>query len=132
MRNVFLSYADSDVRCARNLAKILKKRGLRVWMDDVDVPSAGNWGYEVGDALRKSDAMVVLLSPNAVNSRSVMHDIEYAIMEERFEHRLIPVVLKRTRDIPGVLEYQEPILATGERRRSAFQEVARRLLKKAG
>ena len=62
-----------------------------------------NWGKKVGDALETSDAMVVLLSPDAARSSWVRREIEYALQSRSYEQRLIPVMVRHTEDVPWIL-----------------------------
>jgi hypothetical protein len=89
---VFLSYANEDRPAARQLADGLRGQSLDVWTDERLAPGA-NWAAEMAEALGHSDVMVVLLTPKAVESEWVRRDIEYALSSQRFEHRLIPVVI---------------------------------------
>ena len=78
---------------------------------------------EVGKALEKAGAMVVLLSPAAASSDSVKREIDYAITSRRFRERLIPVLVKRTAGFPWVLAQLQ--LEQGEP-----SEVAKRIAKR--
>jgi hypothetical protein len=48
--------------------------------------------------------MVVLLSPAALTSAFVQREIEYALGDERFKGRLVPVVVRSVKEIPWILE----------------------------
>ena len=127
MRNVFLSYAQSDAKWARELASLLKSRGLSVW-NDAEIAPGQNWWKETGKALSNADAMVVLLSPDAVKSNNVQREIDFALSQPRFKNRLIPVVMRPTRDIPWILEELQMIVATPRGRPAAYRQVAQQLL----
>lgn len=124
MKNVFLSYADQDAPAAEELARLLKSRGFAVFVDTQELQPGENWARAVGDALSNADAMVVLLSPDAVASRSVQREIDFALSERRFKDHLIPVVLRPTSQIPWVLQKQHMIRASARRRPAAFRKVA--------
>jgi hypothetical protein len=102
---VFLSYAKSDAQEARNLDADLSKAGFEVWYPDKASFPGENWWLKIGEELKGSGAMVVLLSPDSVNSSSVQHEIEYALSSPRFENRLIPVMIRPTKskDFPWIL-----------------------------
>jgi len=95
-RRVFLSYAGSDRSLAENLEKDLTAAGFAVWSDRQLLPGE-NWARKVADALEESEAMVVIVSPDAAKSESVRRDVEFALGSRRFAGRLIPVVAKPTR-----------------------------------
>ncbi len=124
MKNVFLSYADKDSKYAGELAKVLKARGFHVWLDDVEIAPGDNWGYAVGRALSNADAMVVLVSPAAVESKAVQREIDFALSERRFKHRLIPVVVRPTKKIPWILQKQHLFEAPSGKRPATFRKVA--------
>jgi hypothetical protein len=63
--NVFISHASADTDWARKLAEALKRAGLDAWDPSANITPGENWSLEVGKALEKAGAMVVLLSPAA-------------------------------------------------------------------
>ena len=103
---IFISYADPDQEFARELGKKLSTYGLTVWSADVELATGENWALEIGKALDKSDAMVVVLSPDTLNSRVMNSEIDYALTNERFAGRIFPVVVRRTpkKNIPWIFE----------------------------
>ena len=105
---VFLSHSHTDAPLATRVSEALQKKGLDVWDPDVDLLPGDNWAAKVARALEESQAMVVLLTPAAVNSSHVKRDMEYALGEKRFSNRLIPVVVGdrarlSTHDIPWIV-----------------------------
>ena len=55
---------------------------------------------KVARALEESQAMVVLLTRNAVNSSHVKREMAYALGEKRFSNRLIPVFVGDRAGLP--------------------------------
>jgi hypothetical protein len=110
--NVFLSYTEADAKWAGQLRAALASAGYEVWNPAADLEPGHNWHLEVGRALERSDAMVVLLSPSSVHSPSVVSEIEYALSDARFRGRLIPVLVKPTADIPWILRRLPLVRAT--------------------
>jgi hypothetical protein len=76
---VFLSHAREDAKVADVLRAGLSKAGFEVWHDAEQLMPGDNWALELGKALQKAQAMVVLLSPSALTSPSVQREIEYAL-----------------------------------------------------
>ena len=97
---VFISYAHSDEALVRKIVKILERAGLEVWDDTREILPGDNWAEQVAKALKESEAMVVLLTPEATRSRWVRREIEYALGEERYSKRLIPVLVGDPADFP--------------------------------
>ena len=97
---VFLSYAHEDTDLARRIGDVLEDAGLQVWDPQRDILPGENWALRVGQALQDSDAMVVLLTPAGVRSHSVRHELEYALGEKAYKHKLIPLVLGTPQELP--------------------------------
>ena len=97
---VFLSYSQKDEPLARRMMATLEQAGLGVWDAKREILPGDNWGEKVGKRLKESDAMVVLLSPDSVDSLNVKRDIEYALVNRAFEQRLIPVLVGDPQQIP--------------------------------
>ncbi len=109
---VFLSYADSDRELARELAQRLAGAGIRVWWDDAEISAGENWAEAIERALREADALVVLLSPDAVRSRWVRREVDYALGAPRFARRIVPVQVKPTPNAPWFLRSLQAVRAT--------------------
>lgn len=103
LMQIFLSYARSDEAFARALSSQLVRRGFSVWSPGDEVLPGDNAWLRIGDALKKSKAMVVLLSPDSMRSEHVRREIEYALGDPNYEGRLFPVRVRPTEDIPWIL-----------------------------
>ena len=90
---VFLSHSHADAPLAARVSAALQRSGLEVWDTDLDVLPGDNWAAAVARALEESEAMVVLLTPSAINSPNVRREIEYALGAKRYSNRLIPVAV---------------------------------------
>jgi hypothetical protein len=100
---IFISHVHSDRRFAAGLAKTLEAAGHEVWTDREILPG-DNWAAAMGAALEQADALVALISPQALQSEFVKHEWEYALGQERFKSRLIPVEVRHTDDKPWIFE----------------------------
>jgi len=100
---VFLSYAQSDKAFAKALSSHLTRRGLSVWSANQEVLPGDNLWLRAGEALKKSKAMVVLVSPDSMRSEHVRREIEYALGDSNYEGRVFPVQVRRTSDMPSIL-----------------------------
>ncbi len=65
---IFLSYARADEDFAKALSSQLTRRGLSVWTTDDEILPGDNVWLRIGEALRKSRAMVILVSPDSMRS----------------------------------------------------------------
>lgn len=105
---VFVSHADTDEPLAQRVAAVLQRAGLEVWDPAREIMPGDDWAAVVSQALQDSQAMVVLLTRDAVRSRWVHFEIMYALGQVRFRERLVPVVVGnpdelRNEDVPWVL-----------------------------
>jgi hypothetical protein len=105
---VFISHADEDSYAAAVIAERLRQAGIAVWHSEEILPGE-NWARKVGEALDASNAMVVLVSPHAVNSPWVQREIAYAVGSSQYAGRLIPVIIEPTADVPWVLRRMSAI-----------------------
>jgi hypothetical protein len=76
---------------------------LSVWSSQVEVFPGDNAWLRIGQALKKSNAMVVLVSPDSMRSENVRREIEYALGDPNYEGRLFPVQVRPTPNLPWIL-----------------------------
>src|SRR5581483_5581776 len=91
---VFLSHATGDRSVATRIATVLRAHGVPVWYSATDILGAQRWHDEIGGALARCAWFAVLLSPHAVRSRWVRHEVLYAVNQSRFDNRILPLLLK--------------------------------------
>jgi TIR domain len=96
VHRVFLSYASSDRDLVQKIGQELSEAGLEVWDPDQELLP--------GAALDSASALVVFISPDAMASRWVSYEIEYALGAKHLRGRLIPVTIRRTKDAPWILD----------------------------
>lgn len=99
---VFISYSHSpeDQALVDRVVSSLEKAGLNVWYDQREIFPGDNWAEIIGQGLNQSDAMVVILTPRALEAESVRHDISFALAHQSFKKRLIPVVVGNAEHLP--------------------------------
>ena len=90
---VFISHAHKDAALVAQITEALQRSGLEVWDADREILPGDNWAGEVARALEESQAMVVLLTPDAATSPWVKWEIEYALGAKNYTNRLVPVVI---------------------------------------
>lgn len=96
---VFLSYDRADRTLAKRIAGELKRAGFEVW-SDYDLLPGDNWADKIGEALRESQAMVVLITPDSLASANLLHEVGYAISNKSYKGRLIPVIVGSPDSVP--------------------------------
>jgi len=104
-RRVFISAVAGDAPLVRELTARLQAAGVDASNSTPDALPGTNVSADLGRALDQAEALIVLVSPAAMESPMVRHDIQFALGQERFQDRLIPVLVKQTpsEDIPWIL-----------------------------
>jgi len=74
------------------IAGTLRGHGLPVWYSTTNIQGAQQWHDEIGHALTRCNWFVVVLSPSAVGSRWVKHELLYALNNARYEKRIVPLL----------------------------------------
>ena len=100
---VFLSHSEKDARVARQIGKSLRAAGFDVWSVAETYPG-DNVALEIGRALESADAMVVIMSPDSARAANVQWEIGYALGSVRYKDKLIPVLVRATKDMPWILK----------------------------
>lgn len=93
-QEVFLSHASRNQRFAEKLAETLRRHGVPVWYSATSLVGAQQWHDEIGEAQDRCDWFVVILSPASVKSRWVRHELNYALLQERLDGRIIPILYR--------------------------------------
>jgi hypothetical protein len=91
---LFLSHASADRPFVNKLATFLGTRKIPFWYSKRHVVGAQQWHDEIGKALKRCDWFLVVISPAAVRSKWVKRELMYALNEDRYENRIIPLFYK--------------------------------------
>jgi hypothetical protein len=75
---VFISHARRDSQFAKKLGDELAQAGLELWTDDQIYPG-DNWAKITGQALEQSDAMIAVVTRDALESGPLKEDIQFAL-----------------------------------------------------
>jgi hypothetical protein len=90
----FICYAREDQSFVIELASELKARGVRVWVDQLDIRGGENWDQKIDEALYGCSQFLIVLSPAAVGSTEVRGELRTALDEHK---RIVPVVYQTCR-----------------------------------
>jgi hypothetical protein len=63
---VFISYASKDEALASKLVASLEEAGLDAWYKKREILPGDNWAEKISQGLKESNAMVVLLTADAL------------------------------------------------------------------
>ncbi len=80
--HVFLSYSHRDTLIMARVRDYLRTEGLKVWTDEGITPGTPQWDQAIELALRNTGSMVVILTPNVINSDGVRNEIHYATIHK--------------------------------------------------
>jgi hypothetical protein len=95
---VFISYSSKDEALATKIVTSLEAAGLDAWYSKREIMPGDNWAEKIANGLKESNAMVVLVTPDALDSDAVQSSISYALSERAFNKRLIPVIVGDSAD----------------------------------
>src|ERR1043166_5524340 len=87
--HVFVCYARKDEQFVLQLAGKLKGRGVAVWLDQWDIAAGADWDRSIDDAIRDCAKLIIVLSPQAVESAEVRGELHTALDEKK---PIIPVI----------------------------------------
>jgi len=119
MSQVFISYSRRDIDIASQLAEDFEKAGFDVWWDIPCLKGGDVWIRTIQEALEASKYCVVVLSPDAIESKWVEKEYTYAIS---LGLKIIPVLCKNCR-VPMALANIQYIDLRGNKFKSGRQEV---------
>ena len=121
---VFISHAVADRAAAGVVSSALSAAGFTPWSFNDAYPGE-NVLLKAGRALDRAEAIVLLLSPAALDTVTNRFVLEFAITGDRFAGRLIPVLLEPTPGLPWVLDQMDPIDGAGRLKRACRTIVQR-------
>lgn len=91
INQVYISYVRRDGNeIALRFADSLQRDGFNVWIDSTSIQSGDDWVSVIERALRASDVMIVIISPEYSNSRFARNELAYAL---RQNIKIIPIVM---------------------------------------
>jgi hypothetical protein len=94
---VFLSHSSGDKPAVRELHRRLRKDGFGPWLDEVDLIGGVLWEGAIEDTVRRSDVVVICLTPGSVTKEGVVQRemaLALNVAEEKTEDKLSILPLK--------------------------------------
>jgi hypothetical protein len=87
---VFISYSHADSKFVTRLKTDLHAQGINIWIDREGLqPGTTDWEEALREAIRASQAVLYVASPNARNSRYVKDELRIA--DETYQRPLFPI-----------------------------------------
>ncbi|MBY3252170.1 TIR domain-containing protein [Rhizobium laguerreae] len=88
---IFISYSRSDADFAGRLVSALELRGQKILIDHRDIPFGEGLQREILDFIHQSDAVVFIVSPEAIRSSWCNWELEQVRQASK---RLVPIVFR--------------------------------------
>lgn len=96
MPNIFISYSPKDNRHMLTLREQLARNGFTPWIDPEPRPNH-DWRFLIDEAIRASEAVLVILTPNSAESAYVTYEWATALA---LNIPVVPVLFASTRVHP--------------------------------
>ncbi len=93
-RKIFLSHSSKDRAFVLRLVKIFESNRISYWYSATHIKGAKQWHDEIGRALGACNWFLVVLTPDAVRSQWVKRELLFALDEDRYNRRIIPLLYK--------------------------------------
>lgn len=123
MHKIFISYSQSDQEEAKRLVAALRATDLVGWLDAADIAAGASIPSAIRNALLESSAIVVLLSPSALQSNWVQFEIGAA---EALGKKIIPVIISGSlaeSGLPEILKDRKVIDARNRPKTVVAEEI---------
>ena len=97
---IFISHATADDTFVNKLAEELQIRGIRAWVDHIDMPAGTRWVKQLEVALHESTVLLLILSKSSVQSSHVesewhsFFDMKRPIIPLRIDDCELPLFLR--------------------------------------
>src|SRR5690606_10527735 len=88
MPQIFISYSKQDVEFVRYLAALLRDQGFGVWYD-AELNPGEDWWTVLEKEIHACDAFLVIMTPQARQSRWVLREL---LLAEKLEKPVYPVL----------------------------------------
>lgn len=89
---IFVSYARLDKSFVYSTLQVFNDAEVNIWYDE-GIPPSTEWVEEIAQAIKKSSLFVLFMSPQAVSSRFVRNEINYAVSLDK---NILTVYLEET------------------------------------
>ncbi|MFQ5638195.1 MAG: toll/interleukin-1 receptor domain-containing protein [bacterium] len=92
---IFISYSSTDKNVAEQIASVLKGFKYNVFYAEWSISAGESIVNKINEGLAKNDILVILLSPESVNSRWVKKELDTALMRQLAGHQVqvVPVLI---------------------------------------
>ncbi|NJL59109.1 MAG: toll/interleukin-1 receptor domain-containing protein [Desulfobacteraceae bacterium] len=132
---IFLCHAKEDSKHVRMLYDRLKQVGFNPWMDEISILPGQEWDYEVRQAMKHTDFVLIFLSEISVRKRGYLNkEIKWAIDRQdqmlRGDIFAIPVKLEQCELPDDLSDWQAVELFASDGFEKLFKALEYQLLKR--
>jgi predicted nucleotide-binding protein len=123
--DVFISYARTDRSFAATIAEALRASGIEFWWDAELLPGQA-FDRQIRSVLQDVRVVLGLLSPQALQSKWVMHELTYA---QQNGVVIVPVLVggAQPQDLPPPLNQIQALVLDSTRPETSAQDIARQI-----
>src|SRR5215510_3048937 len=89
--SVFISYSRRDKAFVKKLNATLDQAGVQAWVDWEGIELASDWMETISSAIRGTDAMLFVISPDSLKSKVCADELELCL---QLNKKLIPVLYR--------------------------------------
>jgi hypothetical protein len=102
---VWISYSSKDSNFATRLREDLTVMGIQTWLADDTVSPGDNWVEKIASAIESSDAILIVLSRESIQSPSLTSEMAFALSAKRASKTklVIPLLLDKELKLPVFL-----------------------------
>ena len=100
MARIFISYSRHDSNHADRWYTALTEREHEVWMDRIELRAGAEWRREIEEYIQWSEAMVVMWSQHAQESKWVRREVELA---DSLDKTIIPLQIDYLSSQPDII-----------------------------
>lgn len=90
---IFISHSSKEAATAKELCDILEANGSECFLAPRNIRSGYEYAAEIVNGIDRSDALILLLSNNAINSPHVLREIERAVSKS------IPIIVYKLEEV---------------------------------
>jgi hypothetical protein len=91
MSHIFISYSRKNIEYAKKLQKALERKKYLVWRDENEILPGDNWLQSIFDGVKKCSLLVVIMTPDSLDSKYVEREI---LVAETLKKPTIPLLLE--------------------------------------
>jgi hypothetical protein len=121
MSQVFISYSRRDLSFVELMVQDLRRAGLDVWYDLSGLEGGERWGEKIQNAIRGSEYVIVVLSPDSIQSEWVEREFLFASNEKK---KIVPLLYRQC-ELPFNYLNLNYIDVQGENYRQNYSKIIR-------